>query len=127
MQPYQSPYLPQAVASQQTSMQQMIPTPISNSFVWIQNNEEVKGYPVAPGNSVFFVNLNGKKAYYKSTDWNGLPSKMREFDLIETGEMAQPAEQSIDLSNYATRDDVKEYVEGRLKEIFSPEKKKGNN
>ena len=127
MQPYQSPYLPQAVAQQQPQLQQLIPQAVNNSFVWIQSEEEAKGYPVAPGNSVFCINLDGKKAYHKSTDWSGLPSKMRVFDLIETGESEQSAEKSIDLSNYPTIDSMKEYVEERLKEIFSPDKKKGGN
>lgn len=130
MQPYQPTYLPQAIAPQAQPFvqpaQPMVQPQLNNTFAWV-SEEEAKAYPVAPGNSVFCIDMANSKAYFKSTDWNGLPAKMRVFRMLEEVDATQDNTPQIDMSPYATIEGMKEYVEGRLSEIFSHDKKKGDS
>lgn len=52
--PYTNPYVYQQLQPYQTPMQQQVPQIQHSGFISVRNEEEARGYPVAPGNSVTF-------------------------------------------------------------------------
>lgn len=101
----QQPVLAQQ-AQQASTMQVTQPTQISN--VWIYNESEVSGYPVAPNNAVRFWIANKPMFYEKSADATGKPT-VKVFDYKERDMSAsEPAqEQTVE---YATKNDLSAVV-----------------
>lgn len=85
------------------SAQQYIPQiPIQDTastntgdIVWIQDENEVKNFPVAKGQNVMFMNINQMKMYTKDGS-NGL---IRDFTLTESPESMQRAKQMDQIQN----------------------------
>ena len=115
--PYQNYYQPMyqpvqqqpvmAQQAQQTApVQATQPTQISN--VWIYNESEVSGYPVAPNNAVRFWIANKPMFYEKSADATGKPT-VKVFDYKERNQSASDSatEQTVE---YATKSDLSAVV-----------------
>lgn len=70
----------------QTPSQQM-PHPFNSGFVHVQSEMEARQHPVAPGNSVTFIDDNQSFCYTKSMSFNQLdPPQFRKFKLVEVTE-----------------------------------------
>ena len=51
--------------------------------VFVSGEANVTSYPVAAGNTVNLVDLDGGRMYFKSTDVNGMPCQLRTFEIKE--------------------------------------------
>lgn len=93
---YQQPY-------QQTQQQMMQNTTgVQSGFVRVQNENEARMYPVAPGNSVTFINENEPYCYTKSVDLSQLDRpKFEKYRLVKEEDTSP--EQSTQSIEYATK------------------------
>lgn len=101
--------------------QQFIPTPPiqpqqqqpSNTIplIPVQSEAEMLLFPLNPGSSAFFLNLDGQRMYLKKVDDNNIPSKPRKFKIIEIDEGSQDekdipnSDSQINLDEYVKRDE----------------------
>lgn len=93
--------------------------PTQNEFkcYQIHGEEEVNSFYVAPGQSVLLMYLENQSLYLKSVDRNGMPLPLRVFDFTERVPVqSNSAGPDIDLSSYATREDLAEIRE-MIKEL----------
>lgn len=121
--PYQpnyfgNPYQPVQPVQPVQQMQQPQPTqnPVRQSgFVRVRSEEEAFGYPVAPGNSVTFINESAPYCYVKTMGFSQLDRPTFErYRLVkeEPSQNAQNAEKTPDKENtrqedeYAQKSDV---------------------
>lgn len=121
--PYQpnyfgNPYQPVQPVQPVQQMQQPQPTqnPVRQSgFVRVRSEEEAFGYPVAPGNSVTFINESAPYCYVKTMGFSQLDRPTFErYRLVkeEPSQNAQNAEKSTYKENtrleneYAPKSDV---------------------
>ena len=121
--PYQpnyfgNPYQPVQPVQPVQQMQQPQPTqnPVRQSgFVRVRSEEEAFGYPVAPGNSVTFINESAPYCYVKTMGFSQLDRPTFErYRLVkeEPSQNAQNAEKAPDKENtrqedeYAQKSDV---------------------
>ena len=115
-QPVFNPYMQQAQMQQLQQMQQPQQKPVqSGELVFVQTEEEARNYPVAPGNSVTFKNVNEPYFYTKTMGFSQLDKpEFKRYRVLEdetvqevpktvpkTGETPQ----GIDLSAYALKSD----------------------
>ena len=108
---------------QQPMMQpvQMMPQPpaqsqtIQSGFVRVRDENEARMYPVAPGQSVTFVNKNSPYCYTKTVNMGQLDRPIFEkYRLVKEDEPSVSAEapnkpvdvSAADLSQYATKQDI---------------------
>lgn len=83
------------------NMQQAPQQQASSSIVWVQNEMEAAGYPVAPNSAVTLWDSNAPVVYLKQADSSGKPS-MKIYDLVERDQRpSQPAQAPA--VEYATR------------------------
>ena len=84
-------------------------------FVRVRNENEARMYPVAPGNSVTFIDENAPYCYCKTVDMGQLDRpKFEKYRLVKEESPTQPAEApdkpvsapAIDLSQYAMKQDL---------------------
>lgn len=95
-QPYQPyPYMPQGM-NQQPAQQQMRET----GFALVQGDAAMKSYLVAPGATMFLLDLENKRLCVKSADMSGMPT-MRDFDITERKDQAA--------ASYVTRDEFEKF------------------
>ena len=93
-QPYQPyPYMPQSM-NQQPAQQNR-----ETGFALVQGDAAMKSYLVAPGATMFLLDLEGKRLCVKSADMSGMPI-MRDFDIVER------KDQSV---GYVTRDEFEKF------------------
>jgi len=99
------------------SMQQKIP---QNAYgltcVLIQDENEVRSYPVAAGTSVFLMCLPQGKFWIKSTNTSGIPEPVRAFSFSEI--IPETTPKVSDNSNYVTKkefDELKKLIEDLVK------------
>lgn len=112
----QQMFTPQQVMPQQMQqVQQPQQYPVTQSgFVRVRNENEARMYPVAPGNSVTFIDENNPYAYTKTVNMGQLDRPIFEkYRLVKEDDTApvdapqKPTEApAMDLSRYATKDDV---------------------
>lgn len=98
---YQNPYQVQPIQQPQNS----------SSIIWVQGEAGAKAYPVAPSNSVLLMDSEDECFYIKSTDASGIPMPLRTFSYTERKEKVhtpQEVSNSIDTSNFITRDEFNE-------------------
>ena len=76
-----NPYYQQMMAQQQQQAQ----TPqMRSSVVYTNSKDEAFNYPVAPGNSVFFINTAAKECYEKTAPLSPMdPFSFKIYDLVE--------------------------------------------
>lgn len=76
-----NPYYQQLVAQQQQMAQ---PPQIRSSVVYTNSKDEAVNCPVAPGNSVFFINTSAKECYEKTAPLSPMdPFIFKIYDLVE--------------------------------------------
>lgn len=76
-----------------------------NGIRWVQGEAGAKGYPVAPGESVFLMDSEASMAYLKTVDMGGVPS-MRYYQITEVSpEQAAPKADTPQVA-YATQDEL---------------------
>ena len=123
---YQQPAMPQQMfGQQQQNMQQGQQFPqfqqqtqqyanTPNGFIRVRNENEAKMYPVAPANSVTFIDENAPYVYTKTVNMGQLDRPIFEkYRLVKEDDAApveatqKPTEAPVmDLSGYATKADV---------------------
>lgn len=88
--------------------------------VWVQGEVGAKSFPVAPGNSVVLMDSETSKFYIKTVDMSGIPMPLRSFEFKEIGvpEQAAPVTTTPDMSQYVTKEELKEMLAK-----ITPEKK----
>ena len=88
---------------------------IQSGFVRVQNENEARMYPVAPGNSVTFIDENAPFCYTKTVDMSQLDRpKFEKYKLVKVDDDAKPGDAAnkapetpaVDLSKYALKSDV---------------------
>lgn len=109
---YYNPYLayqpapPQQVM--QPMMQQQVPQtapPSQGGFIRVQSENEARMYPVAPGNSVTFLDENAPYCYTKTVDFSQLDRpKFEKYRMVK--EEDAPAAAATPAPDYATRKDL---------------------
>lgn len=64
--------------------------------VFVNGENEVNNYPVAPGLTVMLIDFNLKKFWLKSTGMNGVPQPLRTFPFEEeTAAQANPSPEAV--------------------------------
>ena len=92
-----------------------VPQPTNNSgLVWVQGIEAAKAYLVAPNNTVALWDSEQQRIYLKSADASGMPS-MRVLDWTEHTPQPATTANTVDLSDYITKDEFN----ARIDEILS--------
>ena len=114
-QPYYPQYQPQAPQqAPQPAPQQQYPI-VQGGFVRVMSENEARMYPVAPGNSVTFINENAPYCYTKTVDMSQLDRpKFERYRLVKEedapeaagGSQAPQKTQAVDLSQYALATDL---------------------
>ena len=95
-------FYPQQYQQQMTQPQQTSP-----NFVRVQNENEARMYPVAPGNSVMFIDENSPYCYTKTMDISQLDRpKFDKYRLVKEEEM--PQGEAIPTIAYAAKSDLDE-------------------
>lgn len=102
----------------------------SSGFVRVQNENEARLYPVAPGNSVSFIDENLPYVYTKTVDTSQLDRpKFEKYRLVKE-DSEYKEEEKPDMSAYALKDDVsasiKELTE-KIEELSKQMNKSNNN
>lgn len=94
-----------------------------NGFVRVQNENEARMYPVAPGTSVIFIDENSPFCYTKSVDVSQLDRpKFSKYRLVKQ-EDNDPGinQQSNKQEEYATLNYVNQQIE-KIKELITSTK-----
>lgn len=109
----QSPNPQQSQQFQQPAQQQYANMP--NGFIRVRNENEAKMYPVAPANSVTFIDENAPYVYTKTVNMGQLDRPIFEkYRLVKEDDAPAPVEAPqkpvetppVDLSKFAMKDDV---------------------
>lgn len=124
-QPYQMPYQPQFQAPQAPQMPQQVQQaqPSQSGFVRVQNENEARMYPVAPGNSVVFVDESRPYCYTKTVDQSQLDRpKFERYRLVK--EEDTPNIQPTLIVEYAAKTDLEPIWNeiNALKDKLAPKK-----
>lgn len=99
------PYQPNYFAPQYQQPQQQTN---QNGFVRVQSENEARMYPVAPGNSVTFIDETGPYCYVKTMDISQLDRpKFEKYRLVKE-------DQVKDTPIYVTREEVEAMLEERF-------------
>lgn len=78
----------------------------SSGFVRVANENEARMYPVAPGNSVTFIDENAPYCYTKTVDRSQLDRpKFEKYRLVKEDD-APPAQAMAPVHDYALKEDV---------------------
>jgi hypothetical protein len=86
--------------------------PTASQMIWVQGPEAAKSYPVAPGNRVPLFDSENPTVYVKAVDQMGKPLPMEIYDLVlrKPVEQKEEPKETIDLSNYITRDEISNII-----------------
>lgn len=90
---YQPYYMPQP--NQQPAQQNR-----ETGFALVQGDAAMKSYLVAPGATMFLLDLENKRLCVKSADMSGMPT-MRDFDITERKDQTA--------ASYVTRDEFEKF------------------
>ena len=123
-QPYQQQVMQQQTQPvqqvQQVQQQQQAQYPMTqqSGFVRVRNENEARMYPVAPGNSVTFIDETGPYCYSKTVNMGQLDRPIFEkYRLVKEDDESAPVEAPqrpvdapvMDLSKYATKADIEAF------------------
>ena len=103
----------------QQAQQAAQPTIQNGGFVSVRSEIEARNYPVAPGNSVTFIDENAPYCYTKTMGFSQLDRpRFEKFRLVKEEEAAQPMQSSADAPkvDYALKSELL-----TLKDEFSTE------
>ena len=105
----------QQMQQQQMAQQQQQYPVVQSGFVRVRNENEARMYPVAPGNSITFIDENSPYAYTKTVNMGQLDRPIFEkYRLVKEEDAPAPVEApnkpaempTIDSSIFATKDDI---------------------
>jgi hypothetical protein len=109
---YFQQYQPQSMQAQTSQP----PVSTMGGFIPVQNENEARMYPIAPGTSATFIDENSPYCYTKTLGASQLDRPtFKKFRLVEETDVPQDApkgsqaasqNQGIDLSSYATKADM---------------------
>ena len=119
--PYQTQFQPPQAPQMPQQVQQSQPT--QSGFIRVQNENEARMYPVAPGNSVVFVDETRPYCYTKTVDQSQLDRpKFEKYRLVK--EEDTPNIQPTLIVEYAAKSDLEPiWAEiNALKEKVTPKK-----
>lgn len=114
----QNPYMIQPTAQQPMHQQnqQAQQTTQQNGFVRVQNENEARMYPVAPGNSITFIDENAPYCYTKTMDFSQLDRpKFEKYRLVKEEETPTVTGNET-VATYATKAEV-DAVRGTLSDL----------
>lgn len=114
---FQAPQAPQM--TQQVQQTQ----PTQNGFIRVQNENEARMYPVAPGNSVAFIDENRPYCYTKTVDQSQLDRpKFEKYRLVK--EEDAPNLEPTPIIEYAPKSDLAPIWDeiNAIKEKLAPKK-----
>lgn len=80
-----------------------------NQLIRVTGIEGAKAYQMYPNSTVALFDSNEDLMYIKSTDGAGFPT-IRTFKFEELTEFSKNSENSIDMSNYITREELTEIL-----------------
>lgn len=113
---YPNAYYPQYQAQSMQAQTSQPPVNSMGGFIPVQNENEARMYPIAPGTSATFIDENAPYCYTKTLGASQLDRPtFKKFRLVEETETSQDAPQGtqsgvsnggIDLSAYATQADM---------------------
>ena len=113
---YPNAYYPQYQAQSMQAQTSQPPVNSMGGFIPVQNENEARMYPIAPGTSATFIDENSPYCYTKTLGASQLDRPtFKKFRLVEETETPQDAPQGtqtalqnggIDLSTYATKADM---------------------
>ena len=100
---YQNPYYPQPMPDnlmqmRQQQMMQPAPPPVLQNPVatggvqWVSNEQEARGYLIAPNSAVALWDSTAPTVYLKQSDASGKPT-LKIYDLVERAETPRTAPQ----------------------------------
>ena len=100
---YQNPYYPQPMPDnlmqmRQQQMMQPAPPPVPQNPVatggvqWVSNEQEARGYLIAPNSAVALWDSTAPTVYLKQADASGKPT-LKIYDLVERAETPRTASQ----------------------------------
>lgn len=113
------PNLQMAQQGYQQAQQAAQPTIQNGGFVSVRSEIEARNYPVAPGNSVTFIDENAPYCYTKTMGFSQLDRpRFEKFRLVKEEEAAQPTQASTDVQkvDYVLKSELQS-----LKDEFSSE------
>lgn len=108
----------QQMQQQQMAQQQQQYPVVQSGFVRVRNENEARMYPVAPGNSITFIDENSPYAYTKTVNMGQLDRPIFEkYRLVKEDDAPQAVEapnkpvenQAHDLSQFAMKDDIRAF------------------
>lgn len=104
------PYYPQVQQQMAQPQMQQPQAPVQNNgFVRVQSENDARMYPVAPGNSITFIDDNAPYCYVKTMDFSQLDRpKFEKYRLVKEEEIEAQTVPKVDMNNYATKDDLAE-------------------
>lgn len=111
---YQNPYYPQPMPDnlmqmRQQQMMQPAPPPVPQNPVatggvqWVSNEQEARGYLIAPNSAVALWDSTAPTVYLKQADASGKPT-LKIYDLVERTETASNAPQKPSVE-FVTREE----------------------
>lgn len=83
--------------------------PVNHGFIRVQNEDEARRYPVAPGNSIMFIDENSPHCYVKTVDMSQLDRpKFDKYKLVKEEDPVPTPSKSEDKVSieYATKKDL---------------------
>lgn len=134
--PYQQSYQAPIQMQQQPVQQSYAPSPApqqnNSGIIWVQGEAAARSYMIANGTSVLLMDSEEPVFYIKTTDSYGMPLPLKIFDykerttnsqkllpgraeLIE--EVPQQSYSDVDLSKYATKDEIDHKIDELYKLI----------
>lgn len=114
------PNYPYGIASPTTGIPSFSPqmVPQNNvSFAAVHGKDEAIGYPIAPGNTVYLIDLDNPVIYKKVVDATGRISPMVTF-------VAEKEEPAANSSEYVTKDEFASMVAAVLSDMRQKKHKK---
>ena len=107
---YQQYYPQYQMQPQQVQQPQMVQQPQQQNrpagFVPVNNENEARMYPVAPGNSVTFIDENAPYCYVKTMGVSQLDRPRFEKYRLVKEEDVRPQEESVEIPEYLTKDSL---------------------
>lgn len=116
----QVPQYPNVQSQNQSPFSQQVQSQYNKNMIWVQGIEGAKSYWVAPGNAVLLMDSESQTFYIKSAGLDGKPNSLEIFDYTQRVENSQDdtiktkenntAPESIDMSQYVTKDEVRAII-----------------
>jgi hypothetical protein len=115
--PAQTPYQPNFGQSEGVQQQaQQIPRPnqtiAQNGFIRVQNENEARMYPVAPGSSVMFLDENAPYCYTKTVDMSQLDRpRFEKYRLVKEEPTDIVKEQNVQYASLSDLDGLRKEIQ----------------